>query len=92
MANLVGLEYENRYINAKMRLGRMAWSCMGSVPFQLDRPLEDRGLLDELGGQKGGVEIVRAIFGVSQTCLQENILHVKINGLEYHMLVKKRGQ
>jgi hypothetical protein len=34
---------------------------MGSVRFQLDRPLGDQGLLDELGGRKGGVEIVRLV-------------------------------
>jgi hypothetical protein len=60
----------------------------GTVPIGSRR--EDRGLLTSRVCKERGEEIVRAIFGVSETRLQENILHVKINGLEYYMLVKKR--
>jgi len=86
---LVGLEYENRYINAKMRLGKLAWSCMGSVRFQLDRPLEDRGLLDELGGRKGGLEIVRLVWEF-MIYVSRGSLVLTINNEEYFILEKTR--
>jgi hypothetical protein len=62
----------------------------GTVP--IGQPEGGSRSADEQGLQGKGRRNCKSYLGVYEISLQENILHVKINSLEYHMLVMKREQ